>query len=107
MLEDRKVIEGIVMSRAIASLAVIKVNWDTRRKDFIENFVPFVVTLISRRGYAKISVNRLCRDFEAEFSLRVPYHPMLAILNRVKQRRYLRWRRSDRSYVPIRALVTS
>lgn len=95
------------MSRAIASLAVIKVNWDTRRKDFIENFVPFVVTLISRGGYDEISINGLCKDFEAEFGLRVPYHPMLAILNRVRKHGYIRRRKSDGSYIPTRDKVVA
>ncbi len=30
------------MDNAIASLAVLKVNWDYLKKDYIENFIPFI-----------------------------------------------------------------
>jgi hypothetical protein len=41
----------VAVNKAIASLALIKVNLDdeTKRQDFIDNFVPFIATLLNRK----------------------------------------------------------
>jgi len=38
------------MHKTVASLALLKVNWDTLRKDYIENFIPFAVTLMNQKN---------------------------------------------------------
>jgi hypothetical protein len=40
------------MNRTLLSLAILKTNWDAYRKDYIENFIPFIATLISNKKYA-------------------------------------------------------
>lgn len=77
------------MNRAIASLAVVKTAWETYRRDYIENFVPFVATLTKKKRYAELDTSNLrpfLDDFKAEFGLSIPHHPMLTILERAKKR---------------------
>lgn len=77
------------MNKTIASLALLKANWDRLHQDYLENFVPFIVTLAHRKKYRMIDVSTIRKDFEAEFGLSIPYHPMIAILNRTKKRGYI------------------
>jgi len=74
------------MDNAITSLAVLKVNWEHLKKDYIENFVPFIATLIKKCNYGVIDVNTVCNDFKKEFGLIIPYHPMCTILTRSQKR---------------------
>lgn len=77
------------MNRAIASLAVVKTAWETYRRDYIENFVPFVATLTKKKRYAELDASNLrsfLDDFKAEFGLSIPHHPMLTILDRARKR---------------------
>ena len=78
------------MNRALASLAILKVNWDQFKKDYLENFIPFIATLIKKKNYQQINVNTICKDLKDEFGLIIPYHPMLSILNRSKKRGIIR-----------------
>ncbi len=74
------------MDNIIASLAVLKVNWDHLKKDYIENFIPFIATLIKKNNYDVIDINTACSDFTKEFGLIIPYHPMLTVLTRTQKR---------------------
>lgn len=74
------------MDNAIASLAILKVNWDYLKKDYIENFIPFIATLIKKYNYGAIDVNTTCNNFKKEFGLIIPYHPMCTILARAQKR---------------------
>lgn len=94
------------MNKALTSLALLKANWDTLKKDYIESFVPFVVTLISRQQYNVIDVNTICRDFQAEYDLAVPYLPMITILNRLKRQGYIR-KGPDGCFLPIRDKIAA
>jgi len=77
------------MNKTISSLAFLKANWDRFGQDYLENFVPFIVTLINRKKYKAIDIPSIRRDFEKEFGLSIPYHPMISILNRTKKRGYI------------------
>lgn len=89
------------MKRTISSLALLKVNWDipSRRQDFIDIFLPFVATLIVRKNYNDIDANTLCRDFEAEYGFKIPYHPMITILSRASDKGYI-WKSILWQYTP-------
>jgi Mitochondrial calcium uniporter len=88
------------MYKTITSYALIKLNWDIQHKDYIENFVPFVITLINRKKYSYIDVNTICTDLNPEFGLRIPYLPMVTIIQRLTTNKYIYRRRSDRKFIP-------
>jgi len=88
------------MNKAIASLAIIKVNWDEQKKDYIQNFVPFIIALIRKKRYSVIEIDSVISDFQAEFGLVIPYHPMITILERVRKQGYIQKNKLGK-YAPI------
>ena len=81
---------NMINDKVIISLAVLKVNWDCKKQDYIESFVPFVVTLINKNKYTTIDTATICEDFQSEFGLIIPDYPMMTILRRVKSRGFIK-----------------
>lgn len=77
------------MINTIASLALVRSYWNNESSDYIEIFIPFIVALVNKRKYRVIDISTTCKDFEDEFGLRIPYHPMIAIIHRAKKRGFL------------------
>jgi len=77
------------MERSLISLAILKVNWDEKKMDYIDNFVPFVATLIYKKDYKEIKAEEICADFPLEYGLKIPLEPMISILTRCKKRGYI------------------
>jgi len=77
-------------SKTIVSLAVLKVNWDSKKTDYIDNFVPFLVHLIYKKGYKIIDAKIMEKDFQEEYGLILPFYPILTILNRAKKKGYIK-----------------
>jgi len=76
----------MTIDRTIISLAILKVNWDKRQEDYIENFVPFIATLINRKRYSEVISRKICEDFQEEFGMKIPLEPMRTILYRCSKR---------------------
>jgi hypothetical protein len=70
------------------------------RRDYIQNFVPFVATLFNQRKYKKVKISTLRRDFADYFGLLIPYHPMLAILERANKAGYIT-KHANGTFVPV------
>jgi len=91
-------------NRTLMSLSFIKVNWDRqKRKDYIDNFVPFLATLIAKKNYKEIKrnteeINKFIIDFKEEFGLLIPYHPMITILNRARKRKIIK--KQEYKFIP-------
>lgn len=88
------------MNRTILSLAILKTNWDKLQKDYLENFLPFVATLIVRKNYTVIDPKNVSDDFRSEFGLVIPVYPMISILKRAATRGLVR--RVDGRFQPDR-----
>ncbi|NCS31873.1 hypothetical protein GW793_00060 [bacterium] len=71
------------MKKALSSFAIIKNSFD-EGEDYIGAFVPLVVMLFDTKNYQVVEIETICKDFEIEYGLRVPRHPMETILNRMK-----------------------
>jgi len=78
-----------ISNRSITSLAILKVNWDERHIDHIESFLPFFSNLIRIKNYKKIEADVIKRDFESEYGLSIPHHPIMAILGRLRKRSFI------------------
>ncbi|HEX6506879.1 MAG TPA: hypothetical protein VF221_04530 [Chloroflexota bacterium] len=74
---------------AVASLAMLKVIWDRRHRDYLSSFVPFVVEAIRRRAMTVLAVGDLQRAVDEEFKLRIPQHALTAILKRARAEGYV------------------
>lgn len=71
------------MRKALSSFAIIKNSFD-EGEDYIGAFVPLVIMLFESKSYQVVEIETVCKDFEYEYGLRVPRHPMETILNRMK-----------------------
>lgn len=67
----------------LISLAMLKVHWDARRKDYIDNFVPMVAECIRTSDHDVVSIPALQEEVRAAFGLRLPQHNLRIILNRI------------------------
>jgi hypothetical protein len=74
----------------LISLAVLKVNWDQQRKDYIENFVPFVLECIRTADADVVSMVNLQTQLAREFRLSIPQSVLSVILRRAARRGFLR-----------------
>jgi len=77
-------------SRAVISLAILKVNWDELKTDYLENFVPIVAECIRLSQEDVVSLPNLQADLQNRFGLRIPQNAINAILRRVHKRGYIR-----------------
>lgn len=91
-------------SKTIVSLAILKVNWDKHRKDYVENFIPFIVNLMNKHDYNEIEIERIRSDFEIEYGISLPYHPTITLLNRTRKRGYIK--KEDRKYYPVKDKIS-
>lgn len=86
---------------AILSLAVLKVNWETHGKDYLENFVPFLLECIRLSADDLVSLPDLQSDVKKRFDLEIPQHAIETLLRRMAKRGYLQtrrkvyWRKAD------------
>lgn len=74
----------------VSSLAILKVNWDKRGRDFIENFVPFVAECLRTAPHAAVALCDLQKAVAESFGLRIPQGALKTILNRVVREGYAR-----------------
>jgi hypothetical protein len=90
--------------RTITSLAILKVNWDSKKEDYIENFVPFIVNLVAKKNYSVIDLTVLRDDFKDEYGLVLPLAPLTVILKRATKRGY--FIKKDHEFFPVSSKIT-
>lgn len=73
----------------ITSLAILKVNWDTLKRDYIQNFVPFVVECVRTSADDVVSLPGLQESLRTQFGLSLPLNPLRQILQRSAKQGYL------------------
>ncbi len=71
--------------RALASLAILQVNWD-RGHDYIEGFVPFVAEALSDASQDQISLGQLQQGVRVLFGFNIPLGALKTILGRAYKR---------------------
>lgn len=77
------------MNKTIKSIALLKVIYE-KNSDYIDLFIPFIAALISKKDYKKIEVESICADFQQEYGLIIPYHPMQTLIKRAKKKELLK-----------------
>ncbi len=73
---------GEMKSSSIASLAILKVNWDRLGRDYIENFVPLIAESLRNSPDDVVSLPDLQVDIKNRFGLQLPLNPLRQMLNR-------------------------
>ena len=75
---------------SLTSLAILKVNWDHLKRDYVENFVPFVVECARLAPDPIISLPRIREDMSTRFGLDLPRNTLRHVFNRAAKRGYFR-----------------
>jgi len=92
--------------RAVASLALLKSSWDKNRTTYLDGFIPFIATLVDELNYQTLSndeIDSFCKEFEKTFQLSIPFHPMMAILN--KSRKMGLFRKELNHLIPVKEKI--
>lgn len=79
------------MNRTLLSLAILKINWETAKVDYIDNFIPFLGYLLVNKKYERIEgegLGNLKADFKEEYGLVIPNYALLTICNRAARHNY-------------------
>ena len=80
-------------SRAsIIGLAILKVNWETGQRDYLDNFVPMVVECLRSESRDVISLPDLQQDVLSRFNLRLPLNPLRTILRKASRQGFVNLR---------------
>ncbi|WP_214630765.1 hypothetical protein [Paenibacillus agaridevorans] len=74
----------------LVSLAVLKVNWDSNKKDYIHNFIPFIVECLKDTSSEVVSVPELKKQVEERFGLSFPHNVIIRLLARANKGKYVR-----------------
>ncbi len=86
----RSVQPDLSENQSLISLAILKVNWDTNQKDYLENFVPIVAESIRHLPQDVISLSELQVTIAQDFGLELSQNSLKTILTRVRKRGYVR-----------------
>jgi hypothetical protein len=70
---------------SLVSLAILKVNWDNKGHDYVDNFLPFVAEAL-RKCAEHISVAELQKVIREEFGLVIPQGALNTLLRRAERR---------------------
>jgi len=74
---------------ALVSLAILKVNWDEKGRDYVDNFVPFVVETIKSSESDRISLAALQTALRERFGLLVPQGALNTLLRRAERQGFV------------------
>ena len=87
------------MNSSLTSLAILKVNWDRRGKDYIENFVPFIVECARIQPELIITLSETQSQVLDTFGLKLPQNALKLIIQRAVKRNY--FRRENRAVLKV------
>lgn len=76
--------------RAIASLAVLRVNWDEEGRDYLENFSPFLNEALRASEDDRVSLPDVTTRIRGLVGFEVPQGVVKTLLRRAARRKYVR-----------------
>lgn len=76
-------------TQTAVSLAVLQVNWDQRKKDYLDNFVPIVAECVRLQATEVVSTGALKTEIENRFGLNIPASTVNTILRRLRKHGYV------------------
>ena len=74
---------------SIASLAVLKVNWD-KGHDYIDNFVPFALEAVTKSKADALTVSDVQAYIQNQFGLKIPQGAINTLLRRLASHGYVK-----------------
>lgn len=77
------------MSKLINKAVYSIVKEEYKGHTISDAFLYLVEVVLLKKGYNRISVQELCRDFQECCGFSIPYHPMTVILSSLRKRGYI------------------
>ncbi len=77
---------GGLSDARLASLAILRINWDTQQQSWIDNFVPFVVECLRISAARPLEMGEVQRTLRDQFGLDVPIGVVRTIVRRAIRR---------------------
>ena len=74
----------------LTSLAILKVNWDYQSKDYVDNFIPFVVEVAHNSSDEFVSLPDIQSSIKNEFGLNLPQTTLNMIIRRAANKGFFR-----------------
>jgi hypothetical protein len=68
----------------LTSLAILKVNWDERRKDYLDNFIPFVEECLRRSEADEVSSKEIKAELQEITGFEIPQGVVRKLLRRME-----------------------
>lgn len=95
---NRLIEEFMVNQKTLKSLALLKILLDQLDQDrnissYLDIYIPMVVELFKKRkikSFKRNEIDQLIRMFYEEYGLKIPFYPMLTIINRMINLGYLK-----------------
>lgn len=78
-----------MLEESLISLAILKVNWDERGHDYVQNFIPFLGEALRRSSSDHASVSELQAIFRRDFGLVIPQGAINTMLRRAERHSYV------------------
>lgn len=94
------------MSSAVASLAFLKVAWDREQRDYIDNWLPFVLHAVAIGDSSIVSLPAVQETIRQEFGLSIPQHVLDTVIRRATRQEYF-YRRDHELHRYEKVLVES
>jgi len=79
-----------MLEECLTSLAILKVNWDQRGHDYVQNFIPFIAEGLQRCPDNHVSVTKLQEIIKDSFGLIIPQGAINTLLRRAQREGYVR-----------------
>jgi hypothetical protein len=76
----------------VLGFAILKANWELRRKDYLDNFVPIVAECIRLSNSDIVAMEDLSRSLDERFGLRIPRNTVETLLRRLSSAGYIKSR---------------
>ena len=74
--------------RLITNLSIVQSNLEDAKADYLDSFLPFLITLINKKKYASFGnrdVETIAKDFENEFGIAIKHYPTVTLIKRCKK----------------------
>jgi len=68
----------------LTSLAILKVNWDERRQDYLDNFIPFVEECLRRSEADEVSSKKMQSELKELVGFEIPQGVVRTLLRRLQ-----------------------
>lgn len=91
-------------NKIVGNLALLKVIWDSEIS-LIDIYIPFLATLIYKNKYTTIETQKIIDDFNEEYGIAIPHHPMITILDHARQKDLIRKSPDGMVFYPVKEKV--